>query len=79
MGGKVADAAAPFGRGLRARGAIPAGTVLTLAAAAVALFHDLLANPAFVATALGGHEGAFNSGFNAGASHRHDPLSTLNK
>jgi hypothetical protein len=75
MGGQVADAVAPFCRRLGAGGAVPARTELSLAAASTALFHDLLANPAFVSTSLGRHKGTFYSGFNTGASHWNHPLS----
>jgi len=50
---------------------------LSLSAAAGALFHDLLANPAFVSTSIGRHEATFYAGFNAGASHWNHPLSIL--
>ena len=75
MGGQVADTVAPLGRRLGASGAIPARTVLALAAAAAALFNDLLADSALVAASLGRHKGAFDSRFNAGASHENHPLS----
>jgi hypothetical protein len=75
MGGQVAGAAAPLDSRLGASGAVPARTILSLAAAAAALFHDLLANPASVSTSFGRHEGTFNSGFYTGASHWNHPLS----
>jgi hypothetical protein len=76
MSGQVADAVAPFCRRLGAGGAVPARTELSLAAASTALFHDLLANPAFISTSLGRHEGTFYSGFNTSASHwNHPPFS----
>jgi hypothetical protein len=74
---QVANAVAPFGRRIGACGAVPAGTILTLAATAAALFNDLLAYPAFVAASFGCHEGAFYSWFNAGASHGNHPLSFI--
>ena len=77
MGGQVANAIAPFNGGRRAGRAVPSGTVLSLAAAAAALFHDLLANPAFVTASIRRHEGTFYSGFNTGASHWNHPLSLL--
>jgi hypothetical protein len=75
MGGQVADAVAPLKGWCRASGAVPAAAVLSLAAAAAALFHDLLANPAFVGTSFGRHERTFYAGFNTGASHWNHPLS----
>jgi hypothetical protein len=77
VGGQVADPGPPFDRRLGASGAVPPGAVLPLAAAAAALFHDLLTNPAFVATSFGRHEDTFNSGLDAGASHGNHPLSIL--
>lgn len=75
MGGQVADAIAPFKGRRRARRAKPAGAVLSLPAAAVALLYDLLANPAFVRTSFRRHEGTFYARFNTGASHWNHPLS----
>jgi hypothetical protein len=75
MSGQVADAAAPLDGWLGASGAVPAGTKLSLTAAAAALFYDLLANPASVSTSFGCHERTFNSGFYTGASHYNHPLS----
>jgi hypothetical protein len=72
--GHIAVADLPFERRIGTGRTIPAGLDFHFTAAAVALFHDLMANPAVIRTALCGHEWALSAFSNGCTNHWNHPL-----
>ena len=77
MRGHIAVADLPFERRIGTGCTIPAGVDFHLTAAAVALFHDLMANPAVIRTALCGHERALSAFSNGCTNHWNHPLDIM--
>ena len=75
MRSQVAVAVTPFCRWFRTSGAEPTLGILRRSVTAVALFHDLLANPASVGTSFCGHKRTLDPFFDGSAFHWYHPLS----
>jgi len=72
---KVAITGFPFQRRIRTSCAVPFGRKLSGPIAAIALLHDLVANPAIVGTPLCSHKRALDTFFNGCTNQLNHPLS----
>jgi hypothetical protein len=76
---KVAITGFPFQRRIRTSCAVPFGRKLSGPIAAIALLHDLVANPAIVGTPLCRHKRALDIIFNGCTNQLNHPLSVKNQ